>query len=224
MKKLFIIVLLSLCIACTGKYNLKINNDLSVEEKVTGLEDDNFYDGYYNSSRNRVVDFASSMFKEEINNKGYSFSIVSEGSLYGGQAKKNYANIDDYFSNSNVYEQYFENWDVKNNNGIITISLNKKKVGNGTGIDRAVVNDGTVSISLPFMVLSHNADRVNGNIYTWNIDSYKGDKIYIKFDSKKLSNSSINIVIPIVVFSIIVFIIILITVVFLKRKNNSNKF
>lgn len=224
MKKLFIVVLLYLCIACTGKYELKINDDLSVQETITGLEDNDFYDGYYNSSRERVVDFVSSMFKDEISKKGYSFNTVSENTLYGGQAKKIYDTIDEYFNNSTVYEQYFESWNVKNDDGIITISLDKKKVGNGTGIDRAVVNDGTVSIILPFKVLENNAKSKNGDTYTWNINSYKGKKIYIKFDSKHLTNSSYKNFIPIFVFSLFAILIVVITLIFLKRKNNSNKF
>ena len=224
MKKVFILFMLCICVGCTGKYELKINNDLSVQETITGLEDNKFYDRYYNSSRERVVDFVSSMFKEEMNNKGYSFSTVSEDYLYGGQAEKNYDNIDEYFNNSTVYEQYFESWDVKNDDGVITISLSQKKVGNGTGIDRAVVNDGTVSIILPFKVLDSNAKSKSGNTYTWNINSFKGKKIYIKFDSKHLEKSSYNNIVPIFIFSLLAIAVVIIIVIFLKRKNNSNSF
>ena len=125
---------------------------------------------------------------------------------------------------STVYEQYFENWDVKNDDGVITISLNQKKVGNGTGIDRAVVNEGTVSIILPFKVLDSNAKSKSGNTYTWNINSFKGKKIYIKFDSKHLEKSSYNNIVPIFIFSLLAIAVVIIIVIFLKRKNNSNSF
>ena len=56
-KKIILILLLFLCFGCKAKYNILINPDLSVEENIIGLENEEFYERYYKSTKERVINF-----------------------------------------------------------------------------------------------------------------------------------------------------------------------
>ena len=195
---------------------------MSVVETITGLEDNDFYERYYNSSKSRVVNFVSSMFNDYIVNNGYSFKEVDSEAMHGAQVQKKYNSINEFYEKSSVYKQYFNNCSIDIKDGIVKISLTEKKVGNGTGIDRAVVNEGTISIELPFKVLKHNANEVNNSRYTWNIDSFKGDKLYIEFNTK-IHSSSQNVYYYIIAIVAVVLIIIITLFIFIKKMKTSNK-
>lgn len=191
MKKWFLVLfIVFLCFGCKARYELKINDDLSIDEKITGLEDDNFYSKYYRSTKSRVVNFVIATQQEYLD--GLNFKVVefSENKLYGAYAKKNYSNIDDYLANSIAYQQYYEKMNIKNEDGIIEISTDNKLNRNTQDFRRYVVDEGTISITVPFKVLENNADRHSKNTYVWDVDSGSGKNIFIKFDSKKINNNS----------------------------------
>ena len=172
------------CFGCTAKYNLKINDDLSFEETITGLEDENFYD-YFVSSKSDVINSVLSSYKGYLNSQSYNITSKSDDSLYGASAFKKYFSYKDFLNNSKVYVPYYENFNVSEDNGIITISLNNKIIDDNFS-NRYIVDDGEIVISLPFKVIDNNADKVdkkNGK-YIWNFDLKEDKDIYIKFDSK----------------------------------------
>lgn len=189
MKK-FIIVLfiLVLCVGCKARYELNINDDLTIDEVIVGLEDDSFYSKYYKSTKSRVVNFVLATKQEYLDNLNFKVTELSEDKLYGASAKKTYSNFDDYLANSVAYQQYYEKLNIENNDGIIEISTDGKLNRNTQDFRRYVVDEGTISITVPFKVLENNADSHNKNTYVWNVDSGRGKNIFIKFDSNKKNN------------------------------------
>ena len=222
--KIMLIFIIIFCFGCTANYHLKINEDLTVEETIKGFEKNEYYDSYYRSSKDLVVQNAVALHQDYLDKNNYSFHTEKEDSKYGAVASLKYSSLDDYYKRSKVYEQYFNNWSIKKEKNIITIDLSSKKKPNGTGIDgRYTVSDGDVSINLPFKVLKHNADKVKNNTYIWNINSFKGKKIYLKFDSKKNNETELNFI-GIIVIGIIVLIASGIIILFIKKNKEKNEF
>lgn len=214
MKKLFLIIfIVFMCFGCKASYELKINDDLSIDEKITGLEDDEFYSKYYKSTKSRVVNFVLATKQEYLDNLNFKVVEFSEDKLYGAYAKKKYSSIDDYLANSLAYQQYYEKMNIINNDGIIEISTDNKLNRNTQDFRRYVVDEGTVSITVPFKVLDNNADRHSNNTYIWNVDSGSGKNIFIKFDSKKINNNNKY---DIIIFGIVCLVVI-IGIVFLIK-------
>lgn len=214
MKKLFLIIfIVFMCFGCKASYELKINDDLSIDEKITGLEDDEFYSKYYKSTKSRVVNFVLATKQEYLDNLNFKVVKFSEDKLYGAYAKKKYSSIDDYLANSLAYQQYYEKMNIINNDGIIEISTDNKLNRNTQDFRRYVVDEGTVSITVPFKVLDNNADRHSNSTYIWDVDSGSGKNIFIKFDSKKINNNNKY---DIIIFGIVCLVVI-IGIVFLIK-------
>ena len=187
MKKFLLILLIVFsCFGCTAKYQLKINEDLSVEETITGLEDDDFYNKYYNSTKSRVINFVMATQQDYLDSEG--FNETSDESKYGATVSKKYQTLDEYLNSSKAYMQYYNLFTINNNDGIVDISLSDKLGKNPQDPKRYVIDDGIIEIILPFKVLEHNADNYDSttNKYTWLINSASDKNIHISFDSHKV--------------------------------------
>lgn len=222
MKKIIYLFLLTIFISgCTATYELKINNDLSVNETIIGLESEKFYNQFYDNKR-KVADKVKSIFNEYINQNEYIISEVEEDSLYGLSISKHYANFKEYLEKSIIYIPYFNKLDIIDKNGKIIISLNDKIIDDSFS-NRYVVDDGKISIIVPFKVTKHNADNYDmlTNKYTWNFDLTDRTKknIYIEFDKNVLIN---HIYLYIVGIAFLILIIICLSV-FIKKNIKRNK-
>ena len=188
MKRIILIFLCLFCLGCEAKYELVINEDLSVKESITGLEDENFYDQYYKSTKERVIDFMSDTKDEYLEEIGYSKQIVTENDLTGALFVKEFSSLEEYFKRSLAYTQFYENIDYKINNGVVEINLNNQLLENEDSIERYVIDNCNISIVLPFKVKTNNADFIDKktNTYTWELNNETGKNIQIKFDTKKI--------------------------------------
>ncbi len=223
MKK-FIFILFSflLVTGCTAHYELKINDDLSVEESITGLEDDEFYNQYYNSKKERVADFVMATQMEYLTNNGFEIEKHYQDLLYGATVSKKYNTLEEFYDTSIAYKQFYKTFNLTNKNGIVDISLDDKLNRNSQDPTRYVIDEGSISIVLPFKVLEHNADEVNSdkNIYIWYINSSNDKTIHIKFDSTKKNNNLNYIFILVIGLAVIVT---LVSIVIVRIYNNKQK-
>ena len=64
-------------------------------------------------------------------------------------------------------------------------------------------------------------DKVKNNTYIWNINSFKGKKIYLKFDKSKKSGFNYNIVLYLFIILTVGFIVFVIYN-FIKNRNRAN--
>ena len=195
MKKIKILILICLfCVGCDAKYELNINDDLSVNENIVGLETDTFYNNYYKSSKERVIDFVSETKKEYLNEVGYSKEIVDIDNMTGAKFSKTFSNLEEYFEKSEAYTQFYENWDYNIKNGVVTIKLENQLLKNDNSLTRYAIDNCTISITLPFEVKKNNADVVDAstNTYTWRLNNVDAKEIYIKFDTNKEANYKKN--------------------------------
>lgn len=225
MKRIILLISICLfCIGCEAKYELYINEDLSVTENITGLEDDDFYNNYYNSTKERVIDFMTDTKEEYLNEIGYSKEIVTENYLTGAMMSKTFSTIEEYFEKSEAYTQFYDEWDHSIKNGVVTISLKNQLLRNDDSIERYVIDNCDVSITLPFKVRKSNADLVDRstNTYTWNLNDHDSKDIYIKFDTKKrFDEKESNVIFYLVIVCVVTCVAAIIYSMYKKNKINN---
>lgn len=175
--KIFIIgILLILVTGCSGNYNLKINDDMSIDEELY-LTIDNTNNTYTKTLK---------IFKENnIPEKDYEV-VLSDNNVRITYNKK-YDSMEEYILDSKIYHELIDEIQFNKSNDYIDLYVNQKlKLSNdniklnGTNlVDLDVLQ---INIENPFSVNYTNAEIVNDNVYTWTIK--KGDiekKIQMQF-------------------------------------------
>lgn len=176
--KIFVIgILLILVTGCSGNYNLKINDDMSINEELY-LTIDNSNNAYTKTLK---------IFKEN-NIPEDDYEVVLSDNNVRITYNKKYDSIEEYLLNSKVYHELIDEIQFNKSNNYIDLYVNQKlKVSNDNGIkmngtnlvDLDVLQ---INIENPFDVNFSNAEIVNDNVYTWTIK--KGDtekKIQMQF-------------------------------------------
>lgn len=175
--KIFIIgILLILVTGCSGNYNLKINDDMSIDEELY-LTIDNTNNTYTNTLK---------IFNENnIPEKDYEV-VLSDNNVRITYNKK-YDSMEEYILDSKIYHELIDEIQFNKSNDYIDLYVNQKLKlsndnikSNGTNlVDLDVLQ---INIENPFSVNYTNAEIVNDNVYTWTIK--KGDiekKIQMQF-------------------------------------------
>lgn len=176
--KIFIIsILLILVTGCSGNYNIKINDDMSIDEELYLTID----------SSNNAYTKTLKIFKENnIPEKDYEV-VLSDNNVRITYNKK-YNSIEEYLLDSKIYHELIDEIQFNKSNDYIDLYVNQKlKLSN----DNVIKTNGTnltdldvlqINIENPFDVNFSNAEIVNDNVYTWTIK--KGDtekKIQMQF-------------------------------------------
>lgn len=166
--KIFIIgILLILVTGCSGNYNLKINDDMSIDEELY-LTIDNTNNAYTKTLK---------IFKENnIPEKDYEV-VLSDNNVRITYNKK-YDSMEEYILDSKVYHELIDEIQFNKSNDYIDLYVNQKLKlsndsikSNGTNlVDLDVLQ---INIENPFDVNFSNAEIINDNVYTWTIK--KGD-------------------------------------------------
>ena len=198
---LFIVCILILT-GCDIEYNLTIDND-SFDEKITLslLKQDISFENMTDYLKNKI-----SISNDRYENKFYESSIYVHDNSYDL--------IYDYSHDFNSFKSGFF---VNNCYTDINISGNDNEISIFSGDDfrclspdnGLIADSAKINIKTKLEVLDNNADSVNGNTYTWNIDrnNYKTKEINLKL--KKVNENSfdfsfiIYIAIPIIIFGVI---------------------
>ena len=187
-KYLFLLLLVVLFTGCTVKYDLNIDEDLSITEKVEATE--NEYDLKTNTGMNsdKAVDYLYNIFKRD----GIQPSISSklEGDNLIAVASVSHKSINDYVDNFS--SDIFKKAKLSKSGNIYSLSFNQTEKLSKLDSSSLIYDNISVNITIPFKVISSNADNVYKNTYTWNLK--KGEelrKIKIKFDTSEKNNSKI---------------------------------
>lgn len=187
MKKIkifLVLIFVTLLSGCSGVYNLKINDNLSIDESV------NLKINYNEESYDKAIN----LFKEN-NISEDDYSIVVNDNSMEIEYKNSYDSVEDYLINSKLYSQLFPNIDYANDNNKLLLNTNSVFSNNVKLLN--------INVETPFNVTDNNADDKNENIYTWSINSstgYKEINLEIDLDNKKNK----NIYILLIVFTTII--------------------
>lgn len=225
MKKYIVLfLLLMLCCSCKASYELIINDDLTVDESITGVESNEFFSQYEYYSTDEAISAILYPKEDYLNSNNFQINNILEDSLSGVTVSKKYDSLEQYFNKSVAYLQLYANWKYKDEKGIISLNITDKLPKNYDSLDRYLIDEGTISVTLPFKVLKENADKYNSktNTYTWNINYDDEKEIYLQFDSNKMIKQQRK---SMTVYIIIVFLIGIIVSVFfvLKKIKRNNK-
>lgn len=175
-KYIVISVLLLLVTGCSGNYNVKINEDMSVNEELYLTIENK--EGLYQKTLKIFND-------NNVKEKDYEVVLSADNLKITYNAS--YNSIEEYILNSKVYHQLIDNIELNKSNNYVDLYVNEKlKLSNlnmkqnGTNLTDLDVLQ--VNIENPFEVNFSNAELVTDNVYTWTIKN--GDiekKIQMQF-------------------------------------------
>ena len=225
MKKILPFLLLIFMTGCTVDYNIKIkhNNikekisiteDISkVNEKISDYELENAYSEYNNNLKRKY-----NGFKEKKDDK-ITYNLTQDYSLTNKLYIRAFSECFDSYifdiSNENEYV-------IKTSSGFKCLSYNYNEIDS--------VN---INISVDQKVIESNADSINNDTYTWNInsDNFKDKYIYIRYKNtikESKNNKMNNIINKDILFVVLGFVCILaifgiIVLITLNINKNKNK-
>ncbi|MBR6072195.1 MAG: hypothetical protein IKP77_05105 [Acholeplasmatales bacterium] len=218
-KKIILLFSLILLTGCSAEYNLTIVNDSYKEElNVDNVKIDNINDlvlplnydvDEYDIDKVKPGDVG--FYNAKLDNNGYLLSHTF-----------NYSS----FIKSTLLNSCYDRVDVVKNSKNIYIST----VGSFRCYDNYNVDDIKVNIISKYKLVDSNADSVNNNVYSWNINKDNLDKgIYIEFVLPKKSekkkkifiNNDNNFYLFLFQASLILFLLVIIMVI--KKKNDEDE-
>ena len=175
-KYIVISVLLLLVTGCSGNYNVKINEDMSVNEELYLTIENK--EGLYQKTLKIFND-------NNVKEKDYYLLLFDDNLKITYNAS--YNSIEEYILNSKVYHQLIDNIELNKSNNYVDLYVNEKlKLSNSNmkqnGTNLTDLDVLQVNIENPFEVNFSNAELVTDNVYTWTIKN--GDiekKIQMQF-------------------------------------------
>lgn len=184
----FLICSILLLSGCTLNYKISIDNNNIVTENISIVETKETLVTYTLDSEQYVQD-SLDIFKEDENYYSYSLSTDSDSSNYYGIANRKYLDLENFKNNSIIVSEMFNEIIVNDDNGVITFEMNPKddfKYFNEDTQNRALIDEVNIKIYIPYEVISSNKDKIEDNVYIWNIKKDENlQKIYIKYDTNK---------------------------------------
>ena len=230
MKKIKIFIFLCLVLllsGCSVEYDLTLNDDLTVSEKVVATEKTKRMEALTKQKGKQAVNYLYDMFKRN----GEDITLTSREDDYNTFATviTSHEDINDYASKFS--SDVFDNVNVTKDGNIITFSAEQKELLSSDTNYSLLYDDITVNITIPFEVTSNNADKVNGNTYTWNIkkdSDYKTIEFSYKEGNKKdeininVNNETYNIHYGVIIaVGLVIIISSIVLFVYIKNKKNN---
>ncbi len=218
-----LIVLLS---GCSIEYDLIINEDSTVSEKVTASENTKRMESFTRQKGKQAVNYLFEMYKRHDEN--IELSSRTDDKMTYAIALNVHNNIQDY--SSKFYSDIFDEIKVTREDNVINIYGKQSELISSKGDSNLIYDNVKINIKVPYEVINNNADSIKNNVYTWDIrkDEYKTIELSYKEGSKK---DKINVNIKektyninygfVVVVPLLSIIIITILIIYIKNKKNN---
>lgn len=225
-KKILILLIPFLLTGCASvNYELDIDKNINVSEKVKITATSDFFNIYYKNLPITIVKefYNDSDIQNKLNSNNYKHEINQKNAKYPEVIiSKEYKSLEEYSQNTIFKNQTFENIIVTTNDNLITLqTVNFKKYTTDDDSDSYPVSKLAISIKSPYVVVENNADKHDKktNAYIWLVDSSTENKeIKITFDKNKIY--IYNIIMYISLFVIILIILTMIIIGFKMHKKN----
>lgn len=227
LKKIVIFILIIFISGCSVEYNLTINEDNTVNEKVIAQEKTKRMESLTRLKGRQAVIYLYDMFTRKNENIKIS-SHEDEYNTYA-TAITSHESISDYAIK--FTSDVFNKVQIEKDNDIVKFTAIQSNLLGKDSSYSLVYDDIIVNVIIPYKVIDNNADSIKGNVYTWKIDKdnkYKTIKFSYNEENKKdkidvkLSNKTYNIGYGIVLVGIIILLLILaILFVYIKNKKNN---
>ena len=225
-KKILILLIPFLLTGCASvNYELDIDKNINVSEKVKITATSDFFNIYYKNLPITIVKefYNDSDIQNKLNSNNYKHEINQKNAKYPEVIiSKEYKSLEEYSQNTIFKNQVFENVIITTNDNLITLqTVNFKKYTTDDDSDSYPVSKLAISIKSPYVVVENNADKHDKktNVYIWLVDSSTENKeIKITFDKNKIY--IYNIIMYISLFVIILIILSMIIIGFKIHKKN----
>lgn len=220
MKKIvFLLLSIILITGCSVKYNLTINEDLTIEEtaKLTGTNE--FFANYYKTTKKNVIKTMLETYQDTLSENGYDYKLIEDKTPYVNVTKK-HNSIGDFSKNSVLFNDYFDEVKYTENGNIKKLETVGFNPNNPDNPERFDIKELEIVITCPYKVNNHNAQKVNAgtNTYYYALNEESGYKILLEFDASKKFNPNEKSIILIIICLMIIAISWTIVYITNKRK------
>ena len=205
MKKLVLLLISILVITgCSVKYNITINEDLSLTEeaKLTGTA--SFFANYYKTTKTNVLKSFIDIYKDMLIENDYEYELKEDDIPYVNVIRK-YKSVSDYVNKSKLFNGYFDEvkyFEDGNIRKIETIGFNDN---NPDDPERFNVSELTITIKCAYEVKNHNAKDVDKKTNTFYYELNKdNNKILLEYDTSSKFNPNDDIIRVLIIFGIVV--------------------
>lgn len=228
-KYLFLLLLVILFTGCTVNYDLNIDDDLSVTERVEAIEKENTIKTNTGMKSNKAVDYLYNIFKRDGIEPSISSRVEKDRVI--ATASASHKSLEKYVANFN--SDIFKRAKLSKSGTLYSLSFNQNKKLSSMDSTAPIYDNVIINITVPFKVIEHNADKTYKNTYTWNIRKDEElRKIKIKFDTSQKDNSKIfdlgvfkiNVKYNVLLFSAILLIVATIVIVVYINNKKNNRF
>ena len=226
-KKLILICIIFLLAGCSVEYDLTINEDNSVNEKVVAKENTNKMMALTNQKENQSINYLYNIYRGNRNDVNLITKKQDKDTIT--TAVYNYSSIDDYVSNFS--SDLFDDIIFEKKDGVVTLILNQKKSLDKQSSKSLIYDDVIINIHIPYKVVESNADVSLPDTYRWKINENTGLKqIKISYDENKqknkinlkIKNKTFNINYGLVIGSVIIILVFLfVSFIFINNKKNN---
>ena len=219
-KKIILCSLIFLLTGCTANYNIEITKDTINENVQVQLPKSTTTKAQADTYANIETPISQSSTQQSF----YTTSLDEDSNNY--YLNYNYNHEISSFSQSYFASRCYQNIDLEETEDMINLSTSNNFMCIHMD-DGAFIETVDINITTDLKVLSNNADEVNGNVYTWHINSsnYQNKPINLEmqktFDISDIEVPSSTIYIFIIFGTIFgIFILILLFVKHKTKKNN----
>lgn len=176
--KIFVLSLLVLVLTgCSASYDITINSDNIIEDLTVTIPKNTVTATQGSSLGNINVPLTQNTAAGEY----YNSSLDEDNTNY--YLNFNYTHTYDSFQQSYFATRCYQNISLEEDEDYLTLSTSEAflclKMEDGASIENATIN-----IKTDFKVIENNADRVNDNVYTWDINenNYQNKPIYLQIE------------------------------------------
>ena len=228
--KYFILILsLFLISGCSAEVNLTIDkNSIDEDVNITFYEEGDYTKELINSSfRNYIPIYLEEPIvdtEEDLPFPNVTYYQKKTKDLGNGYLFNYKYNFDiDKYKEARTIKGAFKRYDITTTNNILNISTDSGEIIYFN--DYPLLDKITVNIKTDYLVLEHNADRVNNNIYTFEFTKDSRKSINMKVNLNKNTKEQILGVnySDLYILGIIIIIIILISLYLIIKNRNNNK-
>ena len=222
MKKIVLLLItVFLVTGCAVKYNVVINEDLTVDESAMLTGTDDFFANYYKTTRTNVLKDLLSLYEDYLMENNYQYELKEERVPYV-MVNRKYDSVKEYINNSKLFNDYFdeivytETGSVKK---IETIGYHENESDNPERFD---ITELEITITCPYTVKKHNAIEVNKSSNTYHfVLNDENTKILFEYDTSSKYNPNADLLKTLIILFALVIGIWLVVIV-LTKKNNKN--
>ena len=175
-KTIKIIMMLSLMgflVGCQISYDLVIDENLAIEESITGFESNSILE-QNGRTKEEEINYIISTLKQVGELGFYTKSPIYYSHSAGVKVSHLFNSYDDYLNTSPLKAIIFSNFNIKKESDKITIKTKASYIQQVT--DDTSLSLNIININIPYPVIKHNADSNSGNTYTWQLLKNKPKK------------------------------------------------